>query len=194
MATENKYTSILLAAKTLFWKYGFKRVNIEDICKQASCSKGTFYKYFPNKLELAKRVFDYVVTDSMQSLQQILQSNTQAHDKLTRMLELKLNGVHDISQEFLADFYNNPDVGIKTYIEQRTAVLSAEILQSFVEAQQQGVFRKDLNIPFFFYISQQLSAYMHDPVVLSFFDSPEKMIMELATLLVHGIAPDTKQL
>ncbi len=189
MTKQNTYTSIILAAKTLFWKYGFKRVSIEDICKQASISKGTFYKYFPNKLELAKRVFDYVVTDSMQSLQGILQSNTHAQEKLQSMLELKLNGVHDISQEFLADFYNNPDVGIKKYIEQRTAELSAEIMQSFVEAQKQGVFRKDLNIPFFFYVSQQLSAFIHDPVVNSFFDNPENMIMEFATLLVHGIAP-----
>ena len=44
-----KYNQILTKGKELFWKYGIKRVAIEEICKQAHVSKMTFYKYFKNK-------------------------------------------------------------------------------------------------------------------------------------------------
>ena len=52
LTTNPKYLDIFKTAKDLFWKYGIKRVSIEEICKEAKVSKMTFYKFFPNKIEL----------------------------------------------------------------------------------------------------------------------------------------------
>ena len=53
-----KEQDILIAGKKLFFKYGLKKVTIEEICAEANVSKMTFYKYFPNKTALVKKVFD----------------------------------------------------------------------------------------------------------------------------------------
>ena len=54
---SKKREATLLAAKDLFWRYGFRKVTVEEICEQEKVSKMTFYKMFPNKLDLAKHVF-----------------------------------------------------------------------------------------------------------------------------------------
>ena len=48
-----KVSQIMLAAKDLFWKFGIRKVSIEEICSKANVSKVTFYKYFENKIDLA---------------------------------------------------------------------------------------------------------------------------------------------
>jgi AcrR family transcriptional regulator len=57
-SASKKYESILITGHDLFWKFGFKRVTIDEICKKAEVSKMTFYKYFTDKIDLAKKVFD----------------------------------------------------------------------------------------------------------------------------------------
>jgi len=44
-----KREQILTTGKELFWKFGFKRVTIEEICKEAGVSKMTYYKFFTTK-------------------------------------------------------------------------------------------------------------------------------------------------
>jgi AcrR family transcriptional regulator len=48
--TNQKYLKILAAGRDLFWKHGFKRVTIEEVCREAGASKMTFYKFFENKI------------------------------------------------------------------------------------------------------------------------------------------------
>ena len=60
-----KQKQILETSKELFWKFGFKRVTIEEICKEAGVSKMTFYKYYPNKIELVKGLMKRVLSESL---------------------------------------------------------------------------------------------------------------------------------
>ena len=55
---------ILKIAKKLFWKFGFKRVTIEEVCKEAAVSKMTFYKHFPNKMAVVKTLLQEVFQDA----------------------------------------------------------------------------------------------------------------------------------
>ncbi len=55
---NHRYVQVLAAARELFWKHGLKRVTVEEICREAGVSKMTFYKFFPNKVTLAKAVYD----------------------------------------------------------------------------------------------------------------------------------------
>ena len=58
---SKKYKDIMSTGKDLFWKYGMKRVTVEEICKEANVSKMTFYKYFGNKYELALAIIKSMV-------------------------------------------------------------------------------------------------------------------------------------
>ena len=60
---NKKFQDTITTAKMLFWKHGIKRVSIEEICKEASVSKMTFYKFFKNKEALAEYLLVNVLTE-----------------------------------------------------------------------------------------------------------------------------------
>src|SRR5574344_1474562 len=99
---NKKKSDILEAAKALFWKYGFKRVSIEEICREAKVSKVTFYKFYPNKIELAKAVLDNGVETATVDFRTRSEKVTSTAKLLEGMLNMKKNGIHDISKEFLS--------------------------------------------------------------------------------------------
>lgn len=51
-----KEEQILNASKKLISKYGFKKVSMDEIAREAKVTKKTVYSYFPSKEELLKRL------------------------------------------------------------------------------------------------------------------------------------------
>lgn len=82
-----KQNDIFEAAKKLFYKFGVRRVTIEDICEEANASKMTFYKYFPNKIELVKAVVDNYFSNAMEKYREMMQSEITAEEKIRRTFE-----------------------------------------------------------------------------------------------------------
>lgn len=189
ISQNKKYLDIIQAARALFWKHGFKRVSIEEICREAATSKMTFYKFFANKLELAKAVFDFVVDDSVSTFRTVLHETTSASELIGQMLQMKKEGIHEISKEFITDFYANPDLGLKDYIEEKTRTVWATMIGDFKQAQERGLFRKDLNIEFFVYFTRKFSELLNDPYLAKIYPNPQDLIMELTRFSAYGISP-----
>ncbi|MFO7722688.1 MAG: TetR/AcrR family transcriptional regulator [Bacteroidales bacterium] len=180
---------ILRAARMLFWKHGFKRITIEEICREAGVSKMTFYRFFPHKLELAKTVMKKVFDENITEFRNILTSEQPAPEKLKAMLQLKIKGTHDISPEFMQDFYNSQDTGLMQFIAEQSALVWNEMVIDFREAQQKGVFRKDLNLEFFILFARKSMEVATDDHFKNLFSTPEELILELTNLFIYGIAP-----
>lgn len=183
-----KQMSILIKAKELFWKHGFKRVTIEEICEKANVSKMTFYRFYPNKLELAKAVFDKVINTSIADFRKLINEDIPASEKMKRMILMKFEGTNDISQEFLMDFYTNPDLDISKYIFQRTNEVWATIVNDFKKGQEEGWFRKDFKPELLFIISQKVMELVKDENAMKLYSNPQEFIMEIANFITYGIA------
>lgn len=188
-STNKKYNDILISAKSLFWKYGFKKVSIEEICREAKTSKVTFYKFFSNKLEIAKAVFDFVVAESIETFKKVTSESESAADLLRGMMKMKKEGVHELSKEFVKDFYVNPELGLKDYIAQRTNEVLMVMFADLKLLQEKGFIRRDLKIEFFIYYVQKYSELIDDPYLNSLYSSPEDLIMELTNFSAYGISP-----
>jgi AcrR family transcriptional regulator len=187
ISKPQKYLNILVAGRRLFWKHGFRRVTVEEICKEAGVSKMTFYRFFPNKLELAKTVIDKVFADSLNGFRSIMESPMTSEEKLRAMILMKVEGAHDISPEFLADFYNNSDIGLTTFLAERSREVWLEMRNDFSVAQQKGVFRKDLNLDFFFLFSQKAMEIAKDEAFIRLFPTPEGLVLEITNFFIYGI-------
>jgi len=190
--TNKKQQSLLAAGRELFWKHGFRRISIDEVCKVAGASKMTFYRYFPDKLALAKAVFAAEVDKGTLLFREIMISETSASEKLEAMLRTKADSVNNISQEFLNDFYSDKDSDLKTYIAQKTADVWNEIVNDFKMAQQKGVFRSDFKPEILLYLSQQLPGFINDPYLVQICGSPQEVVMEIARFFTYGIAPNDK--
>jgi AcrR family transcriptional regulator len=184
-----KREQILKAGKDLFWKFGFRRVTVEEICREAGVSKMTYYKHFPNKLELATAILDEVFDESIAKVRALHHEHESPEKTLRKIIQLKSEGTRGISEEFIKDLYTNPEEDLKSYIEEKTRSLMAEIIKVYEFGKEDGWVRKDLNIPFFMLYIQKTFGIFSEDEMLSFFDTPQEMIMELTNLFVYGISP-----
>lgn len=186
---NKKHADILVASEKLFWKYGFKRVSIEEICREAKVSKVTFYKFYSNKIEVAKAVLDKIVENATVDFSVLIEKATSTSELIEGMIKMKKDGIHDISKEFLADFYADTSLGLSEYIGVKTQEIYVEMLESFKALQEKGLIRKDLNINLFLYLANKLNNLMEDPYILSLFPTAEELIMEFSNLFAYGMTP-----
>jgi AcrR family transcriptional regulator len=186
---NKKHQALIAAGRELFWKHGFRRVSIDEVCKLAGASKMTFYRYFPDKQALAKTVFDQEVDKGTAMFREIMASDTSASEKLEAILKIKADSVNDISKEFLSDFYADKGSGLQEYIARKTAAVWEEILDDFRQAQKRGIFRSDFKPEILLYISQQIPGFITDPYLVGICGSPQNVVMEIARFFSYGIAP-----
>ncbi len=184
-----KREQIIATGKELFWKFGFKRVTIEEIAREAGVSKMTFYKYFPNKTELATVVLDEVFETSMENVRKLHDEHISSAETLKKILQLKSEGTRNISEEFIKDLYSHPEGELKAYMEKKMQIMFAEIIKVYEKGKEDGWVRKDLNIPFLMLFSRKIIDLFTEDEMLHYFDSSQDLVMEITNLMVYGISP-----
>jgi len=105
------------------------------------------------------------------------------------MIKMKKDGIHDISKEFLSDFYADKSLGLSEYIGLKTQEVWNEIITGYKELQVKGLIRKDLNIEFVLYYASKINDLLDDPYLLSLFPTAEDLIIEFTNLFTYGMTP-----
>jgi len=186
---HKKMERLIATGKDLFWKYGIKRVSIEEVCKVSEVSKMTFYKFFPNKIELARTILRLVMDKAIIDFRQLIESDCSFKDKVHQMFVMKLEGTKNISAEFIQDIYHNPKLGLMEDMEaysQKSFQLFVDFLK---EAQVQGRIRKEVKIEFILSYINQMTHMMNDEALMTHYESPQDLIMESVNFLFYGLLP-----
>ena len=183
--TEQK---LLTAGKVLFWKYGFKKVSVEEICSRAGVSKMTFYRYFDNKTELAKKVMDYAAGEGVKQFREIIAAEGPADKKMETLIHLKMEGTHEISREFIQDVYLDSGSELQQYITQMSTRIWTGMVDDLRKAQNNGFFRKDFKPQMLVAISFKMVELMNDPRLVSLYGNAGEMVVEMTRLLAYGMA------
>ncbi len=186
---NKKYKALMETGRRLFWKHGFRRVSVEEVCEEAKVSKMTFYKYFPNKFELAKSVFMEVVGKGVTDFKSIMAADLPVGEKMHRLILTKVEGTNEVSREFLADFYLGAEPELKEFVEKTTTEVWNELIKDYRAAQEQGMLRNDFKPELLLKISTKLVELLKDESLLAMYDTPQDLLMEFTNLLVYGVAP-----
>ncbi len=184
-----KYKALIITARELFWKHGFKRVSVQEICTTAGVSKMTFYKFFPNKTELAKQVFSNEVEDGIEKFNLLIDEDISVHDKIERMILLKAEGTNNISKEFMQDFYLGSEPELKAFVEEKTREAWNGFLDTWKKAQRVGIFRDDLKPEFLLQVSFGLIELMKDERLTGIYPSTQELMLEFTRFIAYGITP-----
>lgn len=187
MTLPAKQQQILQTAKELFWKHGFKRVSVEEICRKSKVSKMTFYKYYPNKKELAKSALSLILGDSMKDYRELMAREISFADKIEEMLRLKFEGVKEVSEEFINDIYFGTEPDLKALYEAEAAKIMQEMMGNFVQAQQTGDMRSDISPTMIMYMMESMREQYFDPKLKALFPNPADLAMELNKFFFYGI-------
>ena len=179
---------ILKTGKELFWKFGFKRVTVEEICKEAGISKMTYYKFFTNKMELVKTIMDSLLQSGLDKYKKFMESDISYPEKVVKMIELKREQTHAMSSEFFRDYMQSGDPELISYLEDLSAKSLKMFMDDFQKAQENGDIRKDLKVEFIMAIMNHLiDIAQQDKALLNLYDEPQELAVEMTTFLFYGI-------
>jgi len=178
---------ILKTGKELFWKFGFKRVTIEEICKEAGVSKMTYYKFFTNKIELVKELMNRVLNESLKKYKKISDSDIPYPEKVIQMIQLKQEQIETMSSEFFQDYVQSDDPELISFLNQLTQENLLMLTNDFKKAQDNGDIRADLKIEFIMYIMNHLVQMAQEHPLLNMYDEPQDLVMEITNFLFYGI-------
>ncbi len=194
MASENKkLESIFEAARTLFWKYGLKRVSIEEICKEAGVSKMTFYKHFSNKTDLAKRLLDAYFTEAATTYRSIMDSNKSWTVRVKEAIIFKLEGTRGISFELVSEMYKSGEPEILAFIQDWSNRSMAMIMEDFRSWQANGYVRTDLKPEFMLFMLGKMGEIATDEGLRNLYKDPEALVHEMINFLFYGLMPLPKE-
>ena len=190
---NEKYDAILKTAHDLFWKFGFRRVTIEEVCREASVSKMTFYRFFSNKYDLVKEVvndlFDHIDDD----YNKLMSQDIPFEEKVKKQLLMKFEGTHDISAELIKDIYGDHESEIFKLWKSRADNMLKTVMKDYAEAQNKGEIRKDMKLEFMLYMSNKTTEIASDPELQTMYPDMQSLIMEIANMFFYGILPREKE-
>lgn len=185
----DKKTQLLQTGQELFWKHGFKKVSIDEICLKSKVSKMTFYRFFSNKTALAKAILDKVIADSCSHFREILAQENTVAEKMQQIVMMKKEGTKEISTEFISDLYLNPQPELKEYITLKMQEVWASLTADFKQAQKDGWLRSDFKPEFLLAISFKMVDLLNDKQISSLYETPQELILEITNLIAYGISP-----
>jgi AcrR family transcriptional regulator len=142
---ETREDLILNAADRLLARYGYKKMTVEDVAKEAGIGKGTVYLHFPSKQEVVLSHVDRIVRRLIVQLQASADDDSPPPDQLREVLRLRVmlrfDAVQDYSQsisELLRDLRPSLLERRQRHFDEEAKVI-ASILR---EGQRTDLFRR----------------------------------------------------
>ncbi len=90
LTTIDVRDAILDAAGRLLARYGYKKMTMDDLAREAGIGKGTTYLHFPSKQEVVLSRIDRLVDRLLEQLRHIAIADLRPSEKLRRMLVLRI--------------------------------------------------------------------------------------------------------
>jgi len=184
---SKKFQQITETAHDLFMRHGIKRITIEEICRTATVSKMTFYKYFDNKNDLAISVLDGIFTEAEKRYHDIMTQDVPYSEKVKDIIKMKLEASKYISQEMLKDLWHNPVPEVADYMQKKTQLSLKLFLDDMVLAQKKGEIRQDINPHFIIYFLGKMQEIAADDKIVNMYGTVQDFTSELINFFFYGI-------
>jgi len=182
-----KYQSILNAGKRLFWKYGIKKVTVEDICREAGISRMTFYKHFPNKVDLAVYILKQLFNEYYDYFNNLFTSDLAFEEQLKRIIKIKLEASKNMSMEIVRDIYQSDIPELVELMENQKQKSSSITLDFIMQGKNAGYIRKDLKNEFVLFQLNQILEMMKSDELFTLYDDTQIMTKNILDYFFNGI-------
>jgi hypothetical protein len=148
----------------------------------------TFYKYFKNKNDLVRFMWEKGFEQALEKFDEVKVLDIPFEKKLQLMLKMKEESTAKISHEFAIDyFYATPD--LKSFFEGLSDKSIGRFLDFIKEAQQRGEVRPDIHPEFLLAIINNIKLLIKDDTLVSNYPTYKDFVMEINNFIFYGILP-----
>lgn len=155
---------ILLEAKMLFMRYGFKSITMDDISRELGISKKTLYQHFQDKNDLVDQCVDHQIQDMNCNCEEIM---GQSEDPISAMLAITDffgNVVRTLNPSSMFDLKKYFKTNWDKLEANRREFIFNSIYGNIEAGKKKGLYRKDLDTE----ITSRLYVYL-----VGFITNPE---------------------
>ena len=178
MRKSKKKEKIVKTAQQLFFRYGLKRVTIEEICMEANASKVTFYKYFRNKQALAEQIRDDMMDSAFAAYDEINKKEIPFLEKIKEMTQWHMDAFSKMNNVFIRE------IAVMNAFE---AKYKEGFLNNLKTAQRNGELRSELDLEFIYIVVKKLNEITRDEDWKNIFSDYGHFVEQLRTILFFGL-------
>ncbi len=124
---------------------GLRFFTVESLAVHLGMSKKTIYKFFPSKEILIEKIFDFFTGMIEHKLKQIVKSDADPIEKYTKIMDFIMNKISRVSMDKVVEVKNRYPIVWKK-IETFRQGLTQDFATIFIEAQEKGFARKDIDM------------------------------------------------
>ena len=174
---SRKRDQLIQTSEELFIKHGMRRVTVEEICRQADVSKPTFYKFFENKVALARRIVEQWIEEALQRIDEIDNADMPFTEKMKQILAVKKVLSARPGPEFLEDLIHL-DIDLSHALQR--------VMRFLVECQQQGDIRADIRPEVLMAAFDLLNSMQYDRRIRDLYEDAETLAVDVFKLFHYG--------
>jgi TetR/AcrR family transcriptional regulator, cholesterol catabolism regulator len=166
---------ILQEAETLFMKFGFKSITMDDISRELGISKKTLYQYFEDKNDLVSQTMKQHLEDQKASCKSL---DIQNFDPITYMLNITdsvSNQLRQITPGVIYDLKKYFKPTWDSFVEFKTSFVYQNVLKNLETGQSKGFYHKDVDVK----LIANLYVHLIDFLVTPEFQHTHKNFKEL---------------
>ena len=139
---------ILKTSLELFFKYGIKRVTMDDIAKELGMSKKTIYQFYKEKDDLVNQLCEI---EMMKQETQFEEISKQAKDPIHEIMLISIRMkemMQNINPIFFLDLQKYYPKAFEQFQKFKENCAYKDILRNIKEGKLSGVYREDINEEF----------------------------------------------
>ncbi len=142
---DQKFDLILEQIKDLFFEFGIKNLNMDDISHKLGISKKTLYRFVKSKEDLIYRLFEYDQIKWVESMKFLGAQQDNAIEKLFKVSLMVYEEMKRFNPMILFELRKYYEQLYNEFNTKRLAIISQSMTINLKKGIVEGLYREDLN-------------------------------------------------
>ena len=132
-------------------QFGYKRVTVEEICREAKVSKVTFYKYYTNKFAVLEDYLETRLHLGWETFDRVRAADAPLQEKMQAIIAMKESAVSTFTPTFLHSLQTS-DPEVQELMSRWTEMSMTAMKQFFIDGQTSGEIHPEYNVDFLLHV------------------------------------------
>lgn len=185
---EYKRTRILETSVKLFMAYGYRRVSMEEIARNASVGKGTVYQLFGSKQDLMLCTIDYIGELMSETVGAIMTDEAISPiEKLQMFLKTVSARLSSVRTDTLKELETDFPEAFEKIQQTRQLIIIGNLTEILRQGKQIGVYDPQIDEELAAHVVIGAADHFTQASVLAQFDAlPEQIFRSILSIILKG--------
>lgn len=142
---DEKFGPMLEQIKELFFEFGIKNLNMDDISRKLGISKKTLYRYVKSKEDLIKKLFEYELLKWIKNSADIGSQNVNAIEKLFQVSMLVYQEMKRFNPMLMFELRKYYEQLFNKHHLRKLEHISKSMKLNLEQGIEEGLYRRDVN-------------------------------------------------